>query len=473
MAVPPPAWLLLLGGAIIVLAFAVNYRFRRAGAPDIIFLLLLGVLLGPILGLLDRGVLLQASPLVTAVALVVILLEGGLTMNPGEVSRGGPRGVLLAVVAVLFAAAASALAGVLLFSWDPMVGFLFGLAVAPTGTIVVIALSRQLPIREDASAAIVFETSINDVLAILMVFAVLDSLVVGGPSVGSFLQTLFGQFSLGAALGVMGGVAAWLALERVRGQPYSYMLTLATAFIIYSASEITGGSGPVGVLAFGLVLGNPAGVLRRLGRAPAPVLSSPSEATAAKHAGPGELEPAIRAYHSEATFLVRSFFFVFVGALAAVSSPWVLAYGAVLTLVLLASRYLAVLLCTAGSPLRESRALMTILMPKGLSTAVVATILLSFGSRHPDIISPQVATMMSDMVFAIIILSFILAIAGANLLTRGMDAPPSAAKGLPPVPQKMVPGIGADERRRMLEAALGGWRAHTREKPPPPGEEGR
>lgn len=46
---------LLLGGSIIVIGFLGNYVFERKGFPDMLLLILLGILLGPVTGLVDSS----------------------------------------------------------------------------------------------------------------------------------------------------------------------------------------------------------------------------------------------------------------------------------------------------------------------------------------------------------------------------------------------------------------------------------
>jgi cell volume regulation protein A len=68
-------------GAIIAIGFSSNALFRRTGFPDSLFLMLIGIILGPLLGVFLREEMLLVSPLLTTLTLMMILFEGGLNME--------------------------------------------------------------------------------------------------------------------------------------------------------------------------------------------------------------------------------------------------------------------------------------------------------------------------------------------------------------------------------------------------------
>jgi cell volume regulation protein A len=120
---------------------------------------------------------------------------------------------------------------------------------------------------------------------------------------------------------------------------------------IYSATHAIGGTGLLAVLAFGLVLGN-----------------LPGRVEIKRE------EVQFLAFHSELSFLVRSFFFVLLGVVVEfVGRQYVLPILAMVAALLL-SRFLAVQISrVALSELsRSERELVFLMMPRGLITAVLA-----------------------------------------------------------------------------------------------------
>jgi potassium/hydrogen antiporter len=71
--------------------------FQRTNVPDVIWLILAGILLGPLLGWLSPPLLNRIAPFFAAITLVVVLFEGGSALRLGDLSRAAPRSVLLAL----------------------------------------------------------------------------------------------------------------------------------------------------------------------------------------------------------------------------------------------------------------------------------------------------------------------------------------------------------------------------------------
>ena len=129
---------ILLIGAILALSAVfvsalVTRRSRRIRVPGALLFLALGMLFGDD-GLnlisLDDPELVQN---VGVVALLVILLEGGLTTKPTDLRLAALPGLLLATLGVLITAGITALGGVwLLLDVDPVTAGLIGAVVSST-----------------------------------------------------------------------------------------------------------------------------------------------------------------------------------------------------------------------------------------------------------------------------------------------------------------------------------------------------
>jgi cell volume regulation protein A len=87
----------LVAAVIIILGFLGEEFFNRTSIPDSILLLLFGVLLGPIFQLFAHDELLAITPYFAALALIIILFDGGLNMDIREAVRNSPRALVLAI----------------------------------------------------------------------------------------------------------------------------------------------------------------------------------------------------------------------------------------------------------------------------------------------------------------------------------------------------------------------------------------
>ncbi|NWG10917.1 cation:proton antiporter [Candidatus Bathyarchaeota archaeon] len=94
----PVTFALIVAGGVIVIGFLANYFFERTGFPDMMFLIVLGILIGPVTGLINTSSIISLAPYLAALALVFILFDGGMAMNIYRVFAESPRATVLAVV---------------------------------------------------------------------------------------------------------------------------------------------------------------------------------------------------------------------------------------------------------------------------------------------------------------------------------------------------------------------------------------
>jgi len=90
--------LFTLLGVTLLLGYICSIIFKKTQIPDVIWLLLFGFLIGPILNLVDRVIFISMAPILAALALVIILFDAGLEMKLYEVIKEFPRGILLSII---------------------------------------------------------------------------------------------------------------------------------------------------------------------------------------------------------------------------------------------------------------------------------------------------------------------------------------------------------------------------------------
>ncbi len=197
---------LLLGlAAILVLGIGAQWLAGRLRLPSILLLLVLGLLAGPVSGLLDTdayfGDLLFP---VVSLSVAVILFEGGLSLRVSELPR--LRGVIgrLISVGALVTWLVGALSAHYLVGLDWPLSVLLGAILIVTGPTVVGPLLRQIRPEGKAAKALKWEGILIDpvgaVLAVLIFEAILDGEFKQAPGVIGLgvVQTL--------AIGIIGGV---------------------------------------------------------------------------------------------------------------------------------------------------------------------------------------------------------------------------------------------------------------------------
>jgi cell volume regulation protein A len=339
-----------LPAALLIVAVGANRLSRCTRVPDIIVLLLIGVGLGPILKWVDPNNFQDAIRILGMLALILILFEGGLELQLKEAIRYSPGGLLLAVVSYgltvgLIAVVARA---TLHLTW--LDSSLLGAVLGSTSAAVVLPAIQQIDAPEPIKITLTLESSLGEIIAVLTVGTLMS--LHGDAGLVEGLITGFGHHILiDVAIGVAAGVAWSRLWPLVAGQHFSNALNLGTVLAVFAIGRYFGGSGLLAELVFGLTLAN-------MPRSPRVMRQ----------------DERMLAFHSELTFLVRSFFFVALGIMAqVVARAYVVPIIAILVAVVVA-RWVAVR--STRWAMRDVNAadteLLWLMFPRGLITAVLA-----------------------------------------------------------------------------------------------------
>ena len=356
------ALVLGLVGGLLVVAFLANRVYGLTRIPDVLVLMMLGVLLGPVLGLVRAGTLAQTTNLLGTLAIILVLFEGGLELNLRDTLKHFPGSFLLATLAYIFSTALVAVivAKGLGVSWTD--GLLVGATLGCTSSTVVLPVLQQLQAEEPVRVTLMLEASWGDVLAVLTVGLLLDLRGQGGAIAHGLAHGLLNQVGVALLFAIPAGIL-WSRLLRVLSeQRFWQVLTFSVVLVLYGGMEALGANGLIAVLGFGLTLSNFPGVDSGLG------LTLPVAQLA-------ESQQALLTFHSELAFLVRTFFFVLIGAVAELG---IFRQHPLLMVGTLASLFLARWLAIHSSRWAwqgieaHSRELIFWVMPRGLITVVLA-----------------------------------------------------------------------------------------------------
>jgi len=391
----------LVAGIIIILGFLGEEFFNRTSIPDSILLLLFGVLLGPIFQLFAQEELLAITPYFAALALIIILFDGGLNMDIREAMSNSPRALVLAITGFTLNVVVTAAICKYLLGWRLLNGLLLGSIVGGGSSIIVIALIRKLKVTEKIETVLSLESILTDVLCTVGAYTAINILLqeisTEGVSNGINLYAALGSvgtaFGVGILVGLGFGVAWLVILEKIKGKPNAYMLTLAMLFLTFVVATNLGGNGALSALFFGLMIGNSRHIARLI-----------------KFRTTISIDHNVRHFHSQISFLIRSFFFVFTGLLFSFSSFASVLIGLVLSVSFLGIRFIVIKMATVKSELKNYETLMTVMFPRGLAAAVLASIPLTSGIPGSQVF-PEIA-------FIVILTTIIVCTIGVAVLKK-------------------------------------------------------
>ncbi len=342
----------------------------RAKLPAIVFLLLAGIVLGPIAGVLEPDRLFgeQLFPVVS-LAVAVILFEGSMTLRIAELRGIGHavRGLVTygAVAALLMlAGAAHWIAGL---RWE--LAFLFGALACVTGPTVIGPMLRTLRPNASVANTLRWEGIIIDPLGALFAVLVFEAIVSHqqGHSIGVFAATI-------GAGALIGSIGALILARLLRRQLIpEYLQSYGTLVLVLGAFGLSNAlaheSGLLAVTIMGIVLGN-------------------QRSLNIEH---------IMNFKEDLTLLLVSILFVVLAARLQWPPPRGMLLAAVL--VFLAAQFvirpLSVLLATLGSSLTwRERTMIGYVSPRGIVAAAVSGLfalrLGALGVEGADLLVPLV-----------------------------------------------------------------------------------
>jgi potassium/hydrogen antiporter len=393
---------LISSALIILVGFLANHLFNKTGFPDMLILIFLGALFGPILGIFDPAAVKSFAPYIAALALAYIIFDGGMRLNIKQVLYNSPKAVLLAVLGFLFSLLGVAAFMVYVFNMPWLYGLLFGAIFGGSSSVIVVSLASKIKISEKGSTILILESAITDIFSIVISIAIIDILITGEANVTAIGIGIAGKFVVGLMIGLALGFAWLFTLRKVSSLPFSYMLTVGIILLAYTSTESLGGSGVLCVLLFGLILGNEKEILKFIGKT--------MDSTTDNGKILLSVSRGLKRFEAEVAFLISTFFFVFLGIIATVSSLAVLLSGIVLSVIMLVTRYGAVWLTTKGSSLKKERKILTAILTRGLATAVLATLPAQLGLLYADIFI--------DIAIVVVVTTAIMATVGSILISR-------------------------------------------------------
>lgn len=386
-----------LAAIILILGFIGNYLFKRTSIPDILILIVLGILIGPVFKVIDPVVLAPISEIFASLALLIILFDAGLNLNIKKVLQDSPKASLLTFLGFFVSVVFTASFTYFILGWDILNGLLLGAVLGGISSSVVIPLISRLKVSEKVSTILSLESAFTDTLVIVFGLTILQ--LITSPLSGSVYEAgnkIAGAFSIAVVIGILSGVFWLKVLKFIKKEIYDDILTLAVVLLIYSITETLGGNGAIFALTFGLVLGNGIRIFRVIG------IKERIEAS-----------KVMKKFHSQMSFFIRTFFFVFIGLIFAVNSYIPLYFGIAITIILLAGRYLSVLIISYRDKILESnRVVMSVVMGRGLAAAVLAEVVRTSSIAGSDIFS--------DIVIVVIISSVIISTLGVSIIGRKM-----------------------------------------------------
>jgi potassium/hydrogen antiporter len=411
----------LLGG-LLVLAFVANRLVRYTRVPDVIILMATGVIIGPVLHWANPDIFRGATRGFGALALILILFEGGLDLKLHEILAHFGRGFFLSIYSYILTVGAIAASCRYAFDFRWFNALVIGAVLGCISSSIVLPVLQQVNLRREVKVTLLVEASLGDALAVLAVTTLLDVATGGSATPKAVAWSLASSLILSVASGVLAGMLWSYLLPVLSEERFWHVLTFAAVLLVYSAVHFLKGNELVSVLVFGLTLSNFPAVRRRLHLDDVAGSDWFNEMPVKDGQGrPVEHQQAqMLTFHGELAFLLRTFFFVLLGMLVDYAG---LRRNILLALLCFAAIFVARWFAVQTGRLawRDfsalERELMIWFVPRGLITAVLGIEVVE--ARGTDF------AFLPSLAFAVILLTNLILLVG-TIRARNLPAPTDA-----------------------------------------------
>ena len=363
-------------GLVIFLAYFFVGVFERTRIPDVFLLMLLGIFIGPVLGLVCPADFGKIGTIATTVALIVILFEGGINLNISQVKESLDETAYVALSSFVVSVVLIGFMGWGIFGLPTPVAIMLGTILGGTSSAVVIPIIKKLKLSNLAYMVLFLESALTDVLCIVVTMGILVGYSTGQISTGAIFGQILASLVLASVIGVLGGMLWALMIKKIKGFPVSPVSMLAFVFVLFGVAEFLNYSGAIASLAFGITLANMKDVpLKKIRMQTYFSLFAEEQIT--------EYE---RSFFEELVFLLKIFFFVYLGISIQFGQWKVILGGLLITVVLFLGRALVIRFAMPKRVTREDAMAMAVLIPKGLAAAVLASVPAQMGVPGGEIL---------------------------------------------------------------------------------------
>ncbi len=245
---------------ILIMGFTLSGLLNRFKLPGLLGMLATGIILGPVVLNLIAGEILDISADLRQMALIVILVRAGLSLDIGDLKKVGRPAVLMCFIPATFEMVATIILAPLLLNVSYMEAAIMGAVLAAVSPAVIVP--RMLKIMESGYGKeksipqlILAGASVDDVYVIVL-FTVFMGMYQGSGFNPLSLAAVPISIVSGLGLGILiGALLVWLFKKIHIRDTIKILMILSVAFLFVSLESVMKAyvpiSGLLGVMALG------------------------------------------------------------------------------------------------------------------------------------------------------------------------------------------------------------------------------
>lgn len=374
--------ILLLISTTLFLSYISGLIYTKTKIPDIVWLMALGYLLGPILGFFKPDMLsMESFNLMILITVTIFSFDTGLNVNFTGFMKTAVKALILSIVSflVIMIIVGYSVHYVIPDKFTLSEGMLLGAMIGGLGGISVTGildrLNNLIPNIKKDGVLINLESTLSDPIRLVAVVFIIGIITQDTISLESGIKDIVFVIVIATMFGLVIGMLWAEVLSLLWNRPFNYMMTVAALFPIYIYSEnyIGAGGGPLTALAFGMAITNYTEIAKRFG------FKRKVKIQKAK----------IREFNLEITFLIKALFFVYLGLKVALTFETVMLSFGIVGL-MLSARYICASLLSPiiGLSIGE-KVFSRIIFMQGITALVL--------SQLPTLLAPEMQVKFTDL----------------------------------------------------------------------------
>lgn len=374
--------LLLLLAGIMLLGFVGEIGFKKKRIPDMLLLLLIGIVIHytGIIPVVYLSLMRNLLGFVGTVALIFIVFGGVLKLDLLKFRNSVPKGVTMAAADLIFVIGILTPLLYYVFRIPLMDSLLLAAVLSETSVTFILPLIARVNLNESTKRIVEVETVMNSVMNIIVVLLVLSIMNQQSSFVG-LAGHLFGSISEAVVLGGVVGII-WLIILRQALTPHYYIATIAMLFVLWGASDYLGASAILTVFLFSVIVSNSLPISKII-----------------KISGTINTE-TLTYFNQEVTFFVMTLFYVYIGILVNILDFKGMIIAIILVAILLPIRFLEVFSVQGITKwFGKDSILVSSFVQRGSTVIVLAGVLLSA--------DPSVFNLFGNILFYVVIFSIL------------------------------------------------------------------
>ncbi len=248
--------------AILAIGIALQVVASRVRVPSVLFLILVGVLIGPEgFGFVTAETFGDGLATVVGLSVAIIVFEGGFHLRRERLNEAPTTIGRMATVGALLMFVGTATAVRLFLTDDWGIALLIGALLIATGPTVITPILQVIDVREHVASTLEAEGILNDVTAAVLAIVVFETVVVANDPTAlpvGFLTRLVA----GIGVGMVVASAVYVTLVKLDAPGADAkrtvrLVTLGGAFVAYGLAEaVAPETGVAAAAAAGVLLGN-------------------------------------------------------------------------------------------------------------------------------------------------------------------------------------------------------------------------